>query len=38
MAIKFYSTANVSNTKKMISVPIVKSPTNITIAILIENN
>ena len=38
MAIKFWSTANVNNKKKMISAPTVNSCINIKIAIIIENN
>ena len=38
MAIKFYSTSNVNDRKKMISAPILNSPINIKIAIKIENN
>ena len=38
MAIKFWSTANVNDRKKMISAPIVNSSINIKIAIITENN
>ena len=38
MAIKFWSTSNVIDRKKMISASIVNSSINIKIAIIIENN
>ena len=38
MVIKFKSTANVKDRKKMIPTPIVNSSINIKIAIIIENN